>query len=55
MPSVVKEALAYGLPVVTTDKCGARIAMMQNEINGEIIEGEIVNTLVMAIKTLSFL
>lgn len=35
---VVNEAMAYGLPVITTDKCIAGLEMVKNGENGYIIE-----------------
>lgn len=35
--SVINEALAYGLPVITTDKCMAGLEMIENGKNGYII------------------
>lgn len=35
---VVVEALTYGLPVLTTDKCGAGLDLIKNDYNGYIIE-----------------
>lgn len=34
---VVNEAMAYGLPVISTERCAAAIEMIQNGINGYII------------------
>ena len=34
---VINEALAYGLPVITTDKCMAGLEMIENGKNGYII------------------
>ena len=34
---VVNEAMAYGLPVVTTDKCNAGLELIQNGENGYIV------------------
>jgi glycosyltransferase involved in cell wall biosynthesis len=34
---VVNEALAYGLPVITTDRCGAGLEMIKEGINGYVI------------------
>lgn len=35
---VINEAMAYGLPVVTTDKCNAGLELIQNGINGFVIK-----------------
>lgn len=37
---VVNEAMAYGLPVITTDKCIAGIELINNSINGFIVKCE---------------
>ncbi len=37
---VVNEAMANGLPVITTDKCVAGIELVQNERNGFIVRSE---------------
>ena len=37
---VINEALAYGLPVITTDKCMAGLEMIENEKNGYIIPAD---------------
>ncbi|MEN3042426.1 MAG: glycosyltransferase family 4 protein [Fervidobacterium sp.] len=37
---VINEAMAYGLPVVTTDKCIAGIELIKNEENGYIVPVE---------------
>lgn len=37
---VVNEALATGLPVITTNKCGAGLSLITNGYNGYIIESE---------------
>lgn len=34
---VVNEAMAYGLPVVTTDRCNAGLELIQNGVNGYIV------------------
>ena len=43
---VVNEAMANGLPVITTDKCVAGLELVTNNENGYIIETEDVNQLV---------
>ena len=35
---VINEAMAYGLPVITTDKCNAGLELIQNGINGFVIK-----------------
>ena len=42
---VVNEAMAYGLPVITTDKCVAGLELIQDGINGYIIPVEDEDTL----------
>lgn len=37
---VINEAMAYGLPVVTTDRCIAGIELIKNDINGYIVPVE---------------
>lgn len=34
---VINEAMAYGLPVITTDRCGAGIELIENGVNGYIV------------------
>jgi glycosyltransferase involved in cell wall biosynthesis len=34
---VVNEAMAYGLPVVTTDRCVAGVELVENGVNGYIV------------------
>lgn len=46
---VINEAMAFGLPIVTTDKCGAGIEMVKNNRNGYIINSDAVEELVAAI------
>ena len=36
----VTEALSYGIPVITTDKCGAGLDLIKNEYNGFIIDSD---------------
>lgn len=43
---VINEAMASGLPVVTTDKCVAGIEMVENGVNGYIIPVDDVDSLV---------
>ena len=42
---VVNEAMAVGLPVITTDKCLAGLEMVKNGVNGYIVESENVDAL----------
>lgn len=37
---VVQEAMAYGLPVVTTDKCVAGLELIEPGLNGYLVPGE---------------
>ncbi len=37
---VINEAMAYGLPVVTTEKCVAGVALVENGVNGFIVPVE---------------
>ncbi len=37
---VINEAMAYGLPVITTDKCVAGVEFIENGINGHIVPVE---------------
>lgn len=37
---VINEALSYGLPVITTDKCNAGLEMIRNDYNGYIVPVE---------------
>lgn len=37
---VINEAMAYGLPVITTDQCVAGVEMIQDSINGKIVPVE---------------
>lgn len=37
---VINEAMSYGLPVVTTDKCVAGLELVENEVNGRIVRSE---------------
>lgn len=37
---VVNEAMAYGLPVITTDKCIAGLEMIEDGVNGRIVSVE---------------
>lgn len=42
---VVQEAMAYGLPVISTDRCAAAKTVITNEENGFIVPGENVECL----------
>jgi len=37
---VINEAMAYGLPIVTTDRCVAGVELVENGINGYIVPAE---------------
>lgn len=50
---VVNEALSYGLPVITTDKCVAGVEMLEDGVTGRIVPVEDSNALSKAIN-LSF-
>lgn len=47
---VINEAMAYGLPVITTDKCVAGMEMIKNKITGTIIPTDDLIALESAIK-----
>lgn len=47
---VINEAMACGLPVVTTDKCIAGLELIENGINGYVVRTDGVNELKDAIK-----
>lgn len=47
---VVNEAMARGLPVITTDRCNAGLELVENNINGEIIKTNSYEDLVKAIR-----
>ena len=34
---VINEAMAYGLPVVTTDRCNAGLELIKNNVNGYVV------------------
>ena len=42
---VINEAMAYGIPVITTDKCVSGLELIENELNGYITETENTNQL----------
>lgn len=50
---VVNEAMANGLPVITTDKCNAGLAMVSDE-NGAIIPVDSVDDLVLSLRNILF-
>ena len=43
---VINEAMAQGLPIITTDKCVAGIELIENNVNGFIVKSENVDDLV---------
>ena len=48
---VVNEAMAYGLPVITTDRCVAGLDLVENGVNGYIVPADDVSALASSIKT----
>lgn len=51
---VINEAMASGLPVITTSKCGGGTELIQNQINGYIINVDDVNDLRLKMETILF-
>ena len=49
---VINEAMAYGLPIITTDRCVAGLDLVENGVNGYIVPVEAVEPLADAINTL---
>ena len=47
---VINEAMSYGIPVVTTNKCVAGMEMVEQGVTGSILEVENVNQLVEAVR-----
>ena len=47
---VLNEAMSCGLPVITTDKVGASVDLIQNGVNGIIVESKNVEQLYLAMK-----
>ena len=47
---VINEAMAKGLPIITTERCGAGIALITNSVIGKIIPIEDIDSLIKAIK-----
>jgi len=43
---VINEAMSYGLPIITTNKCVAGVELVEDSINGYIIESDNVNQLI---------
>ncbi len=52
---VVNEALSYGLPVVTTDKCVAGLELIKPGLNGYIVPVEDYKSLALSINNAAFL
>lgn len=50
---VINEAMAYGLPIITTRNCAAGIELVQNDLNGYLIESESVEQLIEAVHSIS--
>ena len=46
---VINEAMSFGLPIITTDKCGAGISLIENGYNGYIVPAGDVESTVKAI------
>ena len=51
---VICEAIVYGLPVVTTNKCGAGLEMIKNGYNGYLIESDNIKMLKSAIENIYY-
>lgn len=51
---VVEEAMAYGLPVISTDNCAAALELIESEKNGYIIPVEDSQSLTTEIKTIVY-
>lgn len=49
---VINEAMAYGLPVVATDRCGAALSLLEDGVNGYIVPVEDAETLADRIRRL---
>lgn len=49
---VINEAMACGLPVITTDRCVAGLELIENGVNGQIVPVDDVQALGAAIQTL---
>lgn len=47
---VINEAMSYGLPVVTTTKCVAGLELVKDNINGQLVPAEDIESLRKAIK-----
>lgn len=42
----INEAMAYGLPIITTDRCNAGVELIENGVNGFVVSAEDVKSLV---------
>ncbi len=42
---VINEAMAFGLPIISTNKCNAAVELIENNINGFIVDVEDINSL----------
>lgn len=49
---VVNEAMAYGLPVITTTRCNAGLELVENGVNGYLVEVEDVQALAQAMNSI---
>lgn len=49
---VVNEALSYGVPVITTDRCNAGLELIKNDYNGYIVKSNDIDELSIAINNL---
>ena len=47
---VINEAMAYGLPVITTDRCVAGLELVENAVNGYIVPVEDADALASAVR-----
>ncbi len=50
---VINEAMAYGLPVITTEQCMAGKVLVENGVNGYIVQADDVQALVAAVNNLA--
>lgn len=49
---VINEAMAFGLPIITTDKCTAGLELIKNWKNGFIVESEDTDAIANRVKTI---
>lgn len=47
---VINEAMCYGLPIVSTNRCGAALELVEENVNGKIVPMEDANALTEAVK-----